>query len=166
MNIQLPKNLPQPPTQSRDLRQTQELPIPDDGYKNYPPSVLIITDRSHHARKLTKELEDNGCQVYWSGTSPANLALACHRYFDVIVLDLKSTDWDEDEAHKNIKACPELAGVPIVVLDTPKAAPSTTNLFNRRPVYHLSRDNFITTKLLQIISQIHYLTYRYLPILT
>lgn len=164
MNIQLPTNLPQPPTQSRDLRQTQELPIPDDGYKNYPPSVLIVTDRSHHTHKLTKELENNGCQVYWSGVSPANLARACHRYFDVIVLDIKSTDGDAVEVHKNIKACPQLVGVPVVVLDAPKTNP--INLFSRRPVYHLPRDNSIATKLLQIISQIHYLTYRYLPILT
>lgn len=166
MNIQLPHKLPQLPTQNRDIRKTRELPIPDDGYKNYPPSVLIVTDRSHHAHKLTKELENNGCQVYWSGTSPANLALACHRYYDVIVLDLKSTDWAGVEVHKNIKACPELTGVPVVVLDTPKTTGATVNLFSRRPVYHLPRDNSIATKLMQIVSQIHYLTYRYLPILT
>lgn len=163
MNMQLPPKLIQPLT---DLRKTKELPPPDDGYKNYPPSILIVTDRSHHTHKLTKELENNGCQVYWSDTSPANLALACHRYYDVIVLDLKSTDGNGVEVHQNIKACPELAGVPVVVLDTPKTHNETVILFSRRPVYHLPRDSSIATKLLQIVSQIHYLTYRYLPILT
>ncbi len=164
MSIQLPQNLTQPLTQNQDLRKPKELSIPDDGYRNYPPSVLIVTDRSHHTHKLTEELENNGCKIYWSGISPANLARACHRYFDVIVLDLKSTDGDAVEVHKNIKACPQLVGVPVVVLDAPKAKP--INLFNRRPVYHLPRDNSMATRLMQIISQIHYLTYRYLPILT
>ncbi|MFN8459294.1 MAG: response regulator [Anaerolineae bacterium] len=166
MNMQLPQNLIQTPAQSRDLRKTKELPAPDDGYKNYPPSVLIVTDRPNHAGKLSKELENNGCQVSWSDTSPANLASVCHRYYDVIVLDIKPSDWDGVEVHQNIKACPQLAGVPVVVLDTPKTQHEPINLFSRRPVYHLPRDNSIAAKLLQIVSQIHYLTYRYLPILT
>ncbi len=162
MNVQISP----PPNPSRDLRKTKELPVADDGYRSYPPSILIVSDRPHQARKLTKELENNGCQVQWTGTGAAALAAVCQRYFDVIVLDLDQTGQNRQEVLQTVKACPSLADIPVVMLTTPKNSEDAAKIFSPRLIYDLPRDNSIATTLLQIVSQIHYLTYRYLPILT
>jgi DNA-binding NarL/FixJ family response regulator len=139
----------------------------DRGYTTYPPSVLIVTDCLLHALRLKRRLESEGCQVDCTGTNPAGMATACRKYLDLIVLDLEDPDAGGSEVCQKLRADAQLTDVPVVILATCSCAGPAMSDLPMGKVYCLSNvkpdggDPSIEAKLLGIIEQIHYLTYRY-----
>jgi CheY-like chemotaxis protein len=122
----------------------------------------MVADNSPQTLKVKQILEDNGCQVYWIETYFDYLARASQTYFDLIVLDIEKPDEDSLEMYKKLKDCPKLADIPIVILTTHNYPGETINGSKTSPTYVLTKDPGAGLKLLQIIEQVHYMTYRYL----
>jgi CheY-like chemotaxis protein len=136
---------------------------PDDRLISYPPSILIVADKTPQGLELKQTLEAKGYQVHLTDPSPKGLAAAFQSYFELIVLNFERLDPDRCEAWRKISAAPELARTPMVILtgraSTPKAI---DRLESVAPVYYLSKDNTPEEKLPQIVEQAHYMKYRYM----
>ncbi len=139
----------------------------DRGYTTYPPSILIVTDCWLYALRLKRRLENEGCQVACTSPNPAGMATACRKYLDLIVLDLEDPDAGGSEVCQKLRADAQLTDVPVVILATCSCAEGAMNGLSMGRIYCLSNtqsdggDASVETKLLGIIEQIHYLTYRY-----
>jgi len=138
----------------------------DRGYTTYPPSILIVTDCLLHALRLKRKLKNEGCQVDWTDTNPDGMATACRKYLDLIVLDLEGPGGPE--VCQKLRANPQVADVPVVILATCGCAGGAMSGPPMGKVYCLSgahadgaADPPVEAKLLGIIEQVHYLTYRY-----
>ena len=63
---------------------------------------------------------------------------------------------------RKIKADPELADIPTIILTTGNLTQETFELLNvGMPATYLARDHSAEEKLIRIIEQTHYMTYRY-----
>ena len=139
----------------------------DRGYTTYPPSILIVTDCLLHALRLKRRLENEGCRVDWTDTNPDGMATACRKYLDLIVLDLEGPEAGGSEVCQKLRADPQLTDVPVVILATCGCAGGAMSGPPMGKVYCLSAvqaggvDPSVEAKLLGIIEQVHYLTYRY-----
>jgi CheY-like chemotaxis protein len=128
---------------------------------------LIVTDCLLHALRLKRWLENEGCQVDWTDTNPDGMATACRKYFDLIVLNLERPDAGSSEVCQKLRANPQVTNVPVVILVTHGCAGAAMNSPPMGNVYCLSTvqaggvDPSVEAKLLGIIEQLHYLTYRY-----
>ncbi len=140
----------------------------DRGYTTYPPSILIVTDCWLYALRLKRRLENEGCQVDCTSPNPTGMATACRKYLDLIVLDLERPDTDNTEVCRKLGADSQLAGVPVVIMPACCCGSRAISCLPMGKVYCLSDpqtdeavDRSVEAKLLGIIEQIHYLTYRY-----
>ncbi len=139
----------------------------DRGYTTYPPSILIVTDCWLCALRLKRRLENEGCQVDCTSPNPTGMATACRKYLDLIVLDLENPNAGGSEVCQKLRANPQLTDVPVVILATCNCAEGAMGGLSMGKVYCLSNvqpdggDASVEAKLLGIIEQIHYLTYRY-----
>ena len=139
----------------------------DRGYTTYPPSILIVTDCLLHALRLKRRLENEGCRVNWTDTNPEGMATACREYLDLIVLDLEGPEAGGSQVCQMLRANPQLTDVPVVILPTCSCAGEAMSGLPMGKVYCLSNiqpdggDPSGEAKLLGIIQQVHYLTYRY-----
>jgi DNA-binding response OmpR family regulator len=145
-----------------------ELPSIDRGYTHYPPSVLIVTDGVPQALELKQMLENNGCQVDRAALGSGDITPARQKYFDLMVLKLEQPGVDCFEMCRKLRANPQLAGLPVVILGTNDFAPEAIPGPKMGCVYYLCNghgspgDASAETRLLHIIEQVHYLTYRYI----
>ena len=140
----------------------------DRGYTTYPPSILIVTDYLLHALRLKRRLENEGCQVDCTSTNPDGIATACRKYLDLIVLDLEGPGAGGSEVCRKLRADPQLTDVPVVILATCSCAGEAMSGPPIGKVYYClsnaqarGTDSSVEAKLLSIIEQLHYLTYRY-----
>ncbi len=146
----------------------KELRCAERGYTNYPPFVLVVSDSSARAIEVKGSLENNGCQVDWADLTSGGLAIACSKYFDLIVLKLEQPGANYFEAYEKLRAYPQLIGLPVAILMTHDDAGESRNGPKRGNVYYLSSSNgspgdtSAEEKLLRIIEQVHYLNYRYM----
>ncbi len=130
-------------------------------YTIYPPSILVIEDTPCQAPKLKPGLENNGCRVHQIGTCVEELSAVQHKFFDLIVFNTKLCDVDSCVACQRLETDPELSGVPAVILATYGLPGEVIGKLRTSPIYYLAKDAFAVGRLLQIIEQIQYLTYRY-----
>lgn len=132
-------------------------------YPIYPPSILLVGDDISYALKLKRKLERHGLRVYQTDVSSDELAKACQKYFELIVFDIKRLDANSCKVCRRIKADPELAHIPMVILTTCNLTQEILKLLNvGTPASYLSRDSSAEKKLIRIIEQTHYMTYRYM----
>ena len=132
-------------------------------YPIYPPSILLIGDDASRALKLKRKLEHHGLRVYQTDVSADELAPARQKYFELIVFDIKQLDANNCEVCRKIKADPELADIPMVILTTRNLTQETLKPLNvGTPVSYLSRDDSAEERLIRIVEHRHYMTYRYI----
>jgi len=128
---------------------------------------LIVTDCLLHALRLKRWLENEGCRVNWTDTNPEGMATACREYLDLIVLDLERPGAGGSEICQELRANPQLTAVPVVILPTCSCAGEAMSGLPMGKVYCLSNVQAdgaglsVKAKLLGMIEQLHYLTYRY-----
>jgi CheY-like chemotaxis protein len=157
-------------------------------YTRYSPSLLIVSDNSASLTQLTQWLESKGCQVYGLNLNLNTLTSVAQIYFDLMVVDLESF---EQVSSKNVvraacgptnrigktgasaneelfvvlqklKAHAELSSLPLIILtDCHEIRTSLTNSVTG-PIYCLGKGPSTEAILLQIVAQIHYLSYRYI----
>lgn len=140
---------------------TQEMGGVARGYTSYPPSILVVTDDLCQALKLGQVLENNDCCVYQTNTSLDGLTPTWQKYFDLIVFDLEPAPIDGLEIGSKLKTNPNLTGLPIILLATSDPGEEALNI-NLGLVYHIAKDAWTETRLLQLVEHLHYLTYRYM----
>ncbi|GIK37743.1 MAG: response regulator [Chloroflexota bacterium] len=119
----------------------------------YRPSILIVEDSPPQALKVKLVLESNGCQVVWADTGWAGVAAAKNQRFDLIVLDVELPDIDGFTVCRNLKAEPELAEVPVVMLTTRDHAEDVLNGLEIGAVDYIPKDAFAEIVLLETIKQ-------------
>jgi CheY-like chemotaxis protein len=131
------------------------------------PSILLVGDNSPSILELKQWLENNECQVCQADVTSCSLATACQHYFDLIVLNIESFSWAGFELCQSLKAAPELAQVPVVMLlSCPYSMGAIPNL-KMDKVYYLTKthqsqgETHPKAGLLQIIQNIQYMTCRY-----
>jgi CheY-like chemotaxis protein len=137
-------------------------------YTKYSPSLLVISNSSTRLSELTQWLEDRSCQVKGVNINSNKLASVAQLYFDLIVVDLEAFEQAICETHEDILKVlqtlalyPGLSLLPTVILTNCTSVKSLINRSATGPVYCLAKDASTEAILLQIMAQVHYLTYRY-----
>lgn len=120
---------------------------------SYQPSVLIVEDSPPQALKTKLALESNGCQVDWADTGYGGLDLAQQKRFDLIVLDIELPDINGFEICRNLKANPNLADIPVVMLTTLDQADNVMNGLEVGAVDYIPKDAFADIVLVETLKQ-------------
>ena len=116
-------------------------------------SILIVEDSPPQALKLKLTLENNGYRVRWADTGLGGLAMAKHKFFDLIVLDIELPDINGFEVCKTLKTDSNLAEIPVVMLTTLDQAESAMNGLGIGAVDYIPKDAFAELVLLETIKQ-------------
>lgn len=119
----------------------------------HKPSILVVEDSPPQALKVKLILENNGCRVNWADTGWAGVTLAKNNHFDLIVLDVELPDIDGFTVCKEIKAEPELADVPVVMMTTRDQANDVLMGLENGAVDYIPKDAFAEMVLLETIKQ-------------
>ncbi len=127
----------------------------------YPPSVLVIEDNAWQDLALKQKLERNNCRVQRAYTILDAIKLIRKKYIDLIVLNLNATDQKIPNYIISLKSDPELKHTPIIVLISDTSIKNAVQELQLETVYCLHQTEEDQAILLQIIKQIHYMTYRY-----
>ena len=136
-----------------------------EGYKTYPPYVLIFSNKSSEDSKLKSRLESKGCEVSRTESVSDGLSIANQQLFDLIVFNLQHQDSEGglEEVYEKLTTNPKLTNTPIVIItnqdQTFTYVNKTTPLTS---VYYVSKENSSETNLLQIAKQSQYMSYRYM----
>ncbi len=126
---------------------------PGNGQNALSPSILIVEDSPPQALKLKLALENNGCRVEWADTGLDGLHIAQQQYFDLIVLDIELPDITGFDVCQKLKADPELADIPVVMLTTRDYAEDVANGLEVGAVDYIPKDAFAEIVLLETIKQ-------------
>lgn len=139
------------------------------GYTRYSPSVLVISDRSTQLCQLKQWLQHKSRQVRGITITSNELASISHHYFDLIVVDLEPGELAGPQnqgvllsALQKLKTYPELNNLPLIILTNGDEVRRLVTQSATGPVYCLGKGSSTEAALLQLIDQIHYLSYRYL----
>jgi signal transduction histidine kinase/ActR/RegA family two-component response regulator len=106
----------QGPAERARTRLSQELTAIDDASIAF--RVLVIDDEDDARTILLHQFEELGCTVHLAASVDEGLALGRTLELDLITLDLMmphKTGWD---ALREIKDCPELRDVPVIIVST------------------------------------------------
>ena len=120
---------------------------------SHQPAVLIVEDSRPQALKTKLALESNGCRVDWVDTGYGGLDLAQQKRFDLIVLDIELPDINGFEICRNLKANPNLADIPVVMLTTLDQADNAMNGLEAGAVDYIPKDAFADIVLVETIKQ-------------
>jgi len=120
---------------------------------NNPFSVLIVEDSPPQALKLKLSLEYHGCQVDWADTGLGGLTLAQQKPFDLIVLDVELPDTNGFQVCQKLKANPNLADIPVIIMTTRDQADDVLNGLENGAVDYIPKDGFAEVVLLETIKQ-------------
>ena len=80
------------------------------------PAALLIDDDARLGALVTEYLGPQGIDVTVAGDANRGLASLRSRRFDVVLLDVMLPDVDGFETCRRIRATPELAGLPVIML--------------------------------------------------
>lgn len=116
-------------------------------------SILIVEDSPPQALKVKLVLESNGCDVVWVDTGWAGVEAAQNKHFDLIVLDVELPDIDGFTVCQKLKAEPDLAAVPVVMMTTRDHAEDVLNGLEIGAVDYIPKDAFAEMVLLETIKQ-------------
>ena len=136
-----------------------------EGYKTYPPYVLIFGNKTSEGSKLKRRLESKGCEVSRTESVSDGLSIANQKLFDLIVFNLQYQDNESglEEVYEKLTTNPKLTNTPIVIITNQDQTFTYVNK-SKHPtsVYYLSKEDSSETNLLQIARQSHYMSYRYM----
>ena len=130
----------------------------------YQPPVLIIAHLSKRIRNLKSELEQNGCLVDLVEPNADELQAVGQCYFEAIILEIEKHPKRAFKAYKQLKAMPELADLPLILLGTCDDPKRFLNRLGNGLIYYVSKEKMSARPVWQLVKQIHYLTSRYLPL--
>jgi response regulator RpfG family c-di-GMP phosphodiesterase len=131
-------------------------------YLAYPPSILMIENDSSPT-KLKQKLEKTNYQITWTNFCDDGLNLARWVDFDLILFNLSQCENHFIEMCNQLLNDPQLTKTPIVIIAScPQAAIAMTTPQRSAPVYYLPSDSQAEAKLLRIVDQVHYISYRYI----
>ena len=116
-------------------------------------SILIVEDSPPQALKMKLALENNGCEVHWAETGLGGLDMAQQKHFDLIILDIELPDINGFEVYKKLKADPELADIPVIMMTTRDHAEDVLNGLEVGAVDYIPKDAFAEAVLLETIKQ-------------
>jgi DNA-binding response OmpR family regulator len=142
---------------------TQPLNQPNATYPAYivyPPSILMI-ENDHSPSKLKQKLVKNNYQVTWTNLCDDGRNLARWADFDLILFNLSECETDFIEMCHQLLADPQVTKTPIVLISSCPQLALMMNTLRSAPVYYLPNDALAETKLLRIVDQVHYISYRY-----
>ena len=122
---------------------------------NKQPSVLLVEDSPAQALKTKVTLENNGCQVHWAKTGLDGLTMALQNTFDLIVLDIELPDITGFEVCKKLKANPELANVPVIMLTSLDQAENALDGLEAGAIDYIPKDAFADVVLVETIKQMN-----------
>jgi CheY-like chemotaxis protein len=138
-------------------------------YTRYSPSILVVSDSSARLTQLAQWLESKGCQVYGLNINSNTLASVSQIYFDLMVVDLESFEQVSSKNNEDLfvvlqklKAHAELSSLPLIILTNCNEIRTSLTNSMTGPVYCLGKGPATEAILLQIVAQIHYLSYRYI----
>jgi DNA-binding response OmpR family regulator len=120
------------------------------------PSILIVEDSPPQALKFKLALEQNGCTVHWADTGLKGLDAAAQQPFDLIILDVELPDIYGFEVCRRLKADPELADIPVIMLTTRDQANDVLNGLDAGAIDYIPKDAFAEAVLLETIRQMGY----------
>lgn len=138
---------------------TKNLYTPHLERKQYPPSVLLISDNLDRGPKIERFLLDNGCRVCRLDVNVDALATVCRNYFEVLLLDVQ-TPQTSLRAWQEIAAQPELSTMPIILLTDTGCSLEASWQLKAGNIYCLPH-NAADDRLLTLIQQISYMLERY-----
>lgn len=147
----------------KETRSTEELRS-RWGYAPYPLLILIIGDNSSSTLQLRQRLENKGCRVCRADIDFNCLVTIRETYFDSVVLNLEQPDEDGLEICKKLEADVKLPQIPLIVLTGYRKAAEAVNGLKMSKIYCLPRLGLglgTGARLLQIIENFSYITYRY-----
>jgi len=121
------------------------------------PSILIVEDSPPQALKTKLTLESNGCQVQWAETGLSGLEMARNHTFDLIVLDIELPDINGFEVCKHLKADPNLADIPVIMLTTLDQAEHALSGLDAGAIDYIPKDAFADAVLVETIKQMNVL---------
>lgn len=136
-----------------------------EGYKTYPPYVLIFGNKTSEGSKLKRRLESKGCEVSRTESVSDGLSIANQKMFDLIVFNLHHQDSEGglEEIYEKLTTNPKLTNTPIVIITSQDKISTYVNKSISLPsVSYLSKENSSETNLLQIARQSQYMSYRYM----
>ncbi|MCB0210805.1 MAG: hypothetical protein KDJ52_15815 [Anaerolineae bacterium] len=143
----------------------KDVKLKQEGYKTYPPYVLIFGNKNSEGLRLKRQLESNGCQVSRTESVSDGLNIAGQQSFDLIVFNFQSQDNKDslEEAYEKLTTDPKLTNTPVVILTHhDQTFPRVNESKSLTSVYYLSTDNSSEINLLQIAKQAQYMSYRYM----
>ena len=116
-------------------------------------SVLVVEDSPPQAMKTKLALENVGCSVYWADNGTEGLTAARQQRFDLIVLDIELPDINGFEICKQLKANPNLADIPVVMLTTLDQAENVMHGLDAGAVDYIPKDAFADAVLTETVKQ-------------
>ena len=125
----------------------------EDEQMKKQPSILIVEDSTAQALKVKLTLENNNCRVYWSETGFGGLDIAQQENLDLVVLDIERPDITGFEVCKKLKADPNLANIPVIMMTTRDHAEDVLNGLELGAVDYIPKDAFAEVVLLETIKQ-------------
>jgi DNA-binding response OmpR family regulator len=114
-------------------------------------SILIVEDSPPQALKMKLALENDGCEVHWAETGLGGLDMAQQKHFDLVILDIELPDINGFEVCKKLKADPELADIPVIMMTTRDHAEDVLNGLEVGAVDYIPKDAFAEAVLLETI---------------
>ncbi len=128
----------------------------------HPCSILLISDKPARSSDLQQKLEKKGCHIRRVAVNIDAVISASRQYYDVVVFDVSRPGAEIMDICREFETNPELANIAAVVITSGvDLACIVAKLGLTRPVYWLRNDDALDKKLLHIVEQIHYLSYRY-----
>jgi CheY-like chemotaxis protein len=118
-------------------------------------SILIVEDSPPQALKMKLALENDGCEVHWAETGLGGLDMAQQKNLDLIILDIELPDINGFEVCKKLKADPELADIPVIMMTTRDHAEDVLNGLEVGAVDYIPKDAFAEAVLLETIKQMN-----------
>ncbi len=116
-------------------------------------SVLLVEDSHPQGLRFKRALENIGCYVEWAETGLDGLALAHHKDFDLIVLDIELPDTNGFEICKKLKANSDLAEIPVIMLTSLDQAENALSGLTAGALDYIPKDTFAEMVLIGTIKQ-------------
>lgn len=127
--------------------------------QTYAPSILMIGRDPKNTENLRVGLENNGCQVRYI-SHKIDQAIR-HQYYDLAVIDIDNYRENTDTYKQLTHNC-ALSQMPLIILSSKTADMDLDETLSVHfPIYHICQDIATESILLQLVNQIHYMTYRY-----
>lgn len=95
---------------------TRTRSTPGDTEQLQPPLLLLIEDNDQAAALMMAQLKNAGYRTIWARSGEEGLALAQQLRPDSVLLDIMLPNMDGWQVLQRIKASPELADIPVVIV--------------------------------------------------